>query len=306
MEIILDDILEGMPGITPIEGADLQENCVVMLHRSNHKSPTNLVLSGITDERVNVVWKDDFNLQKDRTHYDRQVNTERSAVCISVLLAKKLTDYTVIMRSRKGTGFDYLLGTEEDFFNPKARLEISGIEKESFSNTTQYRFKQKIEQVSPSDNTGLPAYISVVEFGTPKAILKRKIIIMSDLLKLHNEAMDLALLGDKELELGNKENACDYYFQAFEKEKEVAFMAEEMGNPEPGLSILFRSSASLALQCGKLREAERLIAHALAGNPTNEIAVELRNMLQIIYSSTEFDNLRGSSLRVGMTGANES
>lgn len=112
---------------------------------------------------------------------------------------------------------------------------------------------------------------------------------MSDLLKLHNEAMDLALLGDKELELGNKEGACNYYFQAFEKEKEVAFMAEKMGNPEPGLSILFRSSASLALQCGKLREAERLIAHALAGNPTNEIAVELRNMLQIIYSSPEFN-----------------
>lgn len=174
MEIVLNDILKGMPGITPIEGADLQENCVVMLHRSNHKSPTNLLLSGMTDDKVNVIWTDDFNLQKDRTHSDRQVNTERSAVCISVLLAKRLTDYSVIMRSRRGTGFDYLLGTDENIFNPKARLEISGIEKESSSNTIQYRFKQKVEQVSPSDNTGLPAYISVVEFNTPKAIFNVK------------------------------------------------------------------------------------------------------------------------------------
>ena len=42
---------------------------------------------------------------------------------------------------------------------------------------------------------------------------------MSDLMILHNEAMDLALLGDKEMELGNKEGACSYYSQAFEKER---------------------------------------------------------------------------------------
>ena len=62
-----------------------------------------------------------------------------------------------------------------------------------------------------------------------------------------------------------------------------------MQNPEPGLSILYRSAASLAIQCGRYREAEQLIAKALSGNPTNEIARELRELLQSIYNQSGRD-----------------
>lgn len=111
---------------------------------------------------------------------------------------------------------------------------------------------------------------------------------MNELITLHNEAMDLALLGDKALAAGDKAEAATLYQRAYEKEREVSFMAEMQNNPEPGLSILFRSAASLAYQCGYLREAEKLITHALSGNPTKEIAAELRDLLQQIYSSDSF------------------
>lgn len=40
---------------------------------------------------------------------------------------------------------------------------------------------------------------------------------MNDLMKLHNEAMDLALLGDKALAAGVKEEAATLYHKACEK-----------------------------------------------------------------------------------------
>lgn len=110
---------------------------------------------------------------------------------------------------------------------------------------------------------------------------------MNKLRTLHNQAMDFALLGDKELQSGNQTAAQDLYVRAFQNECEAAMLAESLGNPEPGLSILFRSAATLAYQCGKLREAEKLVAHALAGNPPEDIAIELRELLQQIYTDNE-------------------
>jgi hypothetical protein len=45
----------------------------------------------------------------------------------AILLMRALTGYTVIERSRKGTGFDWWLGTEDNLFQGKVRLEVSGI-----------------------------------------------------------------------------------------------------------------------------------------------------------------------------------
>lgn len=111
---------------------------------------------------------------------------------------------------------------------------------------------------------------------------------MKDIRSLHNEAMDLALQGDiAAARADGNDDACRYYAMAFEKEQEAALLADFLHNPEPGLSILYRSAASLALQCGKLREAERLVAKALSGNPSSEIATELRDLLHQIYAEAD-------------------
>ena len=107
---------------------------------------------------------------------------------------------------------------------------------------------------------------------------------MKDIRTLHNEAMDFALKGDIAAKNNPKGDECIcLYTEAFEKEREAALLADFMQNPEPGLSILYRSAASLAIQCGRYREAEQLIAKALSGYPTEEIARELRQLLQNIY-----------------------
>jgi hypothetical protein len=47
---------------------------------------------------------------------------------------------------------------------------------------------------------------------------------------------------------------------------------------EPTRSVLHHSAASLAIECGELQTAERLIATALTGNPPQETAEELRDL----------------------------
>lgn len=168
--IQLSDIRMGTPGITPIEGANLYENSIVALHSSGHPSPVTLRLEGLRTELLSLVWDDVFDDQMRRTYADEQSVTERAAVAVSVMLALRTTAYTVIERSRRGTGFDYMLGDSDDpLFMPKARLEVSGIMRESDGNTLAHRFEQKAAQTDRSDATRLPAYVSIVEFSTPKA-----------------------------------------------------------------------------------------------------------------------------------------
>lgn len=47
---------------------------------------------------------------------------------------------------------------------------------------------------------------------------------------------------------------------------------------EPTHSVLHRSAATLAVQCGALQQAEKLIAIALAGHPPLDIAEELKDL----------------------------
>ena len=67
-------------------------------------------MEGIRTNPFSLAWEDTFDDQLQRTYSDEQSVVERAAVAVSVVLALRTTAYTVIERSRKGTGFDYMLG----------------------------------------------------------------------------------------------------------------------------------------------------------------------------------------------------
>ena len=69
--------------------------------------------------------------------------------------------------------------------------------------------------------------------------------------------------------------------QAYLLEKQAAVQSQT----EPSRSVLHRSAATLALNCGEYREAERLATTALAGNPPEPIATELREVLIAVYTT---------------------
>jgi hypothetical protein len=82
---------------------------------------------------------------------------------------------------------------------------------------------------------------------------------------------------------GERERAIAALRDAFEHEREAAALLSSSLGLEPTRSVLHRSAASLALECGETRAAERLIGAALYGNPPDEIADELRDLLEQVY-----------------------
>ncbi len=98
---------------------------------------------------------------------------------------------------------------------------------------------------------------------------------------------------------GNGQLARERLRQALDRERQAADRVAADVSLEPTRSVLQRSAAALALECGQLREAERLVAAALSGNPPEEIAEKLRDLLEQV----DFGGTKG---RRRLTGASES
>ena len=105
-------------------------------------------------------------------------------------------------------------------------------------------------------------------------------IVVEDIQELHREAMDLAEMAFIAKLKGDPEGAENLLREAYKKESDSAKLLVDEYDFEPTRSILYRSAASLAIECNDVRGAERLIAFGLAGNPPEEIAEELRDLLE--------------------------
>ena len=81
---------------------------------------------------------------------------------------------------------------------------------------------------------------------------------------------------------GNLEQASQLIREAFENEQTAAELIAHQLDAEPSRSILLRSAATLAIDCGELKAAERLIATALSRNPPEEIALRIKGF---VYSN---------------------
>jgi hypothetical protein len=101
---------------------------------------------------------------------------------------------------------------------------------------------------------------------------------MSQIQTLHQQAMDLAEAAAVARLRGASEEAVQLMRQAFEQETQAAALIASALDAEPTRSVLHRSAASLAVECGEIRTAERLITTALSGNPPAEIAEELKDL----------------------------
>ena len=110
---------------------------------------------------------------------------------------------------------------------------------------------------------------------------------MTDMLnarEIHRKAMFLAQDAYVLETKGDSISAKPLYEEAFYLEKQAAMALLNEEDKEPTRSVLFRSAASLALNCKLWREAEKMIAYGLSGNPPHEIAQELRQLYNTLPS----------------------
>ena len=168
----LDQLKKRTPGITEAVGAYLAQATSFFLEEHGHKSGIIIEVNGLFKENFQVIWSDKVNERVRRSWRDNIEATEYAAVGISTLLIEFLLDLKIVERSYIGTYVDYILGEMSDdnsFFLQKAKLEVSGIGKETPTNTVNQRIRVKLNQVQKSADKELPSYIIVVEFGSPKA-----------------------------------------------------------------------------------------------------------------------------------------
>lgn len=111
-----------------------------------------------------------------------------------------------------------------------------------------------------------------------------------ELLTIHSEAMYLASLGDVEARKGNTDRARQYYEEAYQKERQVALQLDDSNSNVVGQAILLRSAATLAVQCGRGREAENLVSLGLRKDIPNFLVAQLRDVLKQVDALQENSN----------------
>jgi hypothetical protein len=178
MEVLtIENLKETVTEISSTQCDFLSENCIVALENGGHQPGCPLLVYGDAEKEYGLQWSKPVN----KSGYKESVKiVEHAAEALSFFLSSKLTEFTVVEEALIGTGIDYWLGYEDghSLFQPdnfiRARLEISGIEKETAGNSLEKRVKVKKSQTTPTDSFKLPAYISVIEFSAPKAFFGKK------------------------------------------------------------------------------------------------------------------------------------
>jgi hypothetical protein len=172
--IDLQELSKGIPELTTGVSANLAEAASVCLDSQGHGLSAQMTIDGDYSDvaLVNRLLVTDL---MQRNHHDERKATENGACGVAILLLRELTSYTVVDQARQGTGFDYWLGFKDaDPFDRAARLEVSGILNGTATELSN-RISRKKNQTRRS-NEQLPAFIIVVEFGTPiSSIVQRKV-----------------------------------------------------------------------------------------------------------------------------------
>ena len=108
---------------------------------------------------------------------------------------------------------------------------------------------------------------------------------------IHNEAMDYAEYALSAKRRGDTVEASRLFAKSLELERKAIDLLTEQVEPE--YSILHRSAATLALDCGEFRLAEQIAAKALAGAPPQYVVWQLRSVMEQV---TQHDHLRLNGL----------
>ena len=125
--------------------------------------------------------------------------------------------------------------------------------------------------------------------------------------ELHHQAMDYATRGFMAQMSASPSDAEPLFAQALELEKASIETLPEPREELDWYYVLHRSAGWMAFHAGELREAERLAARALAGEPPADIAAELRDLIDQIVARRHLLE-RGLEIRPGqlrMTVAGE-
>lgn len=162
----IDEVEHLNSPISPKQRASWGEGCAIAFENQGHASPVTMKVSGLREESVQVRWTSPTH--RSGWNEPRRI-AEAGAITLAFFVVAAYTPYAIVEEAFQGEGVDYFLNDDTDDFNFfKARLEISGINSATKTNTIAGRVNEKIAQATRSAHYGLPAYIVVSEFSGPE------------------------------------------------------------------------------------------------------------------------------------------
>jgi hypothetical protein len=101
---------------------------------------------------------------------------------------------------------------------------------------------------------------------------------MTQIEKLHNQAMDLAENAFLAQQKGDANAFVQLSKEAFLLEKAAAMLLQNQPESEPSRSILFKSAAFLAFDAQEFQECRNMITYTLLGKPDTIIKAEMNQL----------------------------
>lgn len=165
----LDKLKNGVPGVTEAFGAFLVEAAMFCLEENGHQGKAILKITGEFEEHFKLVWSDKLTEEVKSSWVDKNEATEYAATAMAMLIIPVVTEFNYFRRTRGGT--DYIMSKAKNE-KDKSYLEISGIWKQSKTNSLKMRVAIKKKQVEKTI-IDAEAFVVVTEFGEPETkILK--------------------------------------------------------------------------------------------------------------------------------------
>lgn len=106
----LNNLKEGIGGLTEAFGIFLAEAAMFCLEVNNHKGKAILKVEGDFKENFEIIWTDKLTEEVKNSWQDKKEATEYGATAIAMLLLLELTDYNRFKRTRGGT--DYIISKQ--------------------------------------------------------------------------------------------------------------------------------------------------------------------------------------------------
>ena len=173
-KLSFDALCGGKLGLTPTAGAFLSESAEFCLFKNDHPGPVTLNITGDAETYGVLQWSRPTDEKSaERTYGNRKEAAEHGACAVAIIVVTQLEKFPDVAKSPIETGMDYWMTGDDDAEIFLARLEVSGIFKGSSSQIGS-KLKTKLEQTKASDDTKLPAYAAIVEFGSPEIRVSKR------------------------------------------------------------------------------------------------------------------------------------
>lgn len=164
---------DGKLGLTATAGAFLSESAEFCLSKNDHPAPVLLNITGDSQSSGLLHWSKPDERMAEKTYGNQKEAAEDGAYAVAIVVVTEIEKFPAVAKSPIGTGMDYWITGNDDSQIFLARLEVSGIFRGS-SGQINARLETKLEQTKSSDDTRLPAYAAIVEFGSPEIRLSKR------------------------------------------------------------------------------------------------------------------------------------